>query len=255
MDYASSLLGLIPGSSARRTPGLRELLAKTELYLPADQVERIRDAADFGAEAHQGQKRLSGEPYIAHPLAAAQLLADLHLDADTIIGAILHDVIEDTPVAKDEIARRFGHDVAEIVDGVTKLDQIKFKSREEAQAESFRKMLLAMVRDLRVIMVKLADRTHNMRTIGAMSVQKRRQIARETLDIYAPVAERLGLYKIKLELEDLGFRALYPQRYRVIERALKRARANQKEFLGKIETVLHDALEKACIKATVESRE
>src|SRR5690606_18370211 len=211
--------------------------------------------AEFGAEAHQGQKRLSGEPYIAHPLAAAQLLADLHLDADTIIGAILHDVIEDTPVAKDEIARRFGHDVAEIVDGVTKLDQIKFKSREEAQAESFRKMLLAMVRDLRVIMVKLADRTHNMRTIGAMSVPRRRQIARETLDIYAPVAERLGLYKIKLELEDLGFRALYPQRYRVIERALRKARGNQKEFLGKIEKVLRDALEKAGIQASVESRE
>ncbi|MDQ2641723.1 MAG: bifunctional (p)ppGpp synthetase/guanosine-3',5'-bis(diphosphate) 3'-pyrophosphohydrolase [Pseudomonadota bacterium] len=255
MDYASSLLGLIPGTSARRTPGLKELLAKAELYLPPEQVDRIRDAADFGATAHQGQKRLSGEPYIAHPLAAAQLLADLHLDADTIIGAILHDVIEDTPVAKDEIERRFGKDVAEIVDGVTKLDQIKFKNREEAQAESFRKMLLAMVRDLRVIMVKLADRTHNMRTIGAMSVPKRRQIARETLEIYAPVAERLGLYKIKLELEDLGFRALYPQRYRVIERALKRARGNQKEFLGKIEKVLREALEKAGITATVESRE
>ncbi len=255
MDYASSLLGLIPGTSARRTPGLKELLAKVEVYLPPEQVDRIRDAADFGAAAHQGQKRLSGEPYIAHPLAAAQLLADLHLDADTIIGAILHDVIEDTPVAKDEIERRFGKDVAEIVDGVTKLDQIKFKNREEAQAESFRKMLLAMVRDLRVIMVKLADRTHNMRTIGAMSVAKRRQVARETLEIYAPVAERLGLYKIKLELEDLGFRALYPQRYRVIERALKRARGNQKEFLGKIEKVLREALEKAGIQATVESRE
>jgi guanosine-3',5'-bis(diphosphate) 3'-pyrophosphohydrolase len=255
MDYASSLLGLIPGSSARRTPGLKELLAKVEVYLPPEQVERIREAADFGATAHQGQKRLSGEPYIAHPLAAAQLLADLHLDADTIIGAILHDVIEDTPVAKDEIERRFGKDVAEIVDGVTKLDQIKFKNREEAQAESFRKMLLAMVRDLRVIMVKLADRTHNMRTIGAMSPAKRRQIARETLEIYAPVAERLGLYKIKLELEDLGFRAMYPQRYRVIERALKKARGNQKEFLGKIEKVLQEALEKAGIQATVESRE
>ncbi|HWL64159.1 MAG TPA: bifunctional (p)ppGpp synthetase/guanosine-3',5'-bis(diphosphate) 3'-pyrophosphohydrolase [Steroidobacteraceae bacterium] len=255
MDYASSLLGLIPGTSARRTPGLKELLAKAELYLPPEQVDRIREAADFGATAHQGQKRLSGEPYIAHPLAAAQLLADLHLDADTIIGAILHDVIEDTPVAKDEIERRFGKDVAEIVDGVTKLDQIKFKNREEAQAESFRKMLLAMVRDLRVIMVKLADRTHNMRTIGAMSVPKRRQIARETLEIYAPVAERLGLYKIKLELEDLGFRALYPQRYRVIERALRKARGNQKEFLGKIEKVLREALEKAGIAATVESRE
>jgi GTP diphosphokinase / guanosine-3',5'-bis(diphosphate) 3'-diphosphatase len=255
MDYASSLLGLIPGTSARRTPGLKELLNKVEIYLPPEQVERIRDAAEFGAEAHLGQKRLSGEPYIAHPLAAAEILADLHLDADTIVGAILHDVIEDTETSKEVIAQRFGKDVAEIVDGVTKLDQIKFKSREEAQAESFRKMLLAMVRDLRVIMVKLADRTHNMRTLGAMSVPKRRLIARETLDIYAPVAERLGLYKIKLELEDLGFRALYPQRYRVIERAIKRARGNQKEFLGKIETALNESLKKAGIAGKVESRE
>ncbi|MEO6080803.1 MAG: bifunctional (p)ppGpp synthetase/guanosine-3',5'-bis(diphosphate) 3'-pyrophosphohydrolase [Steroidobacteraceae bacterium] len=255
MDYASSLLGLIPGSSARRTPGLRELLNKVELYLPPEQVARIKDAAEFGAEAHLGQKRLSGEPYIAHPLAAAEILADLHLDADTIVSAILHDVIEDTPTPKEVIAQRFGADVAEIVDGVTKLDQIKFKSREEAQAESFRKMLLAMVRDLRVIMVKLADRTHNMRTLGAISVPKRRLIARETLDIYAPVAERLGLYKMKLELEDLGFQALYPQRYRVIERALKRARGNQKEFLGKIEVALTEGLKKADIQGKVESRE
>ena len=255
MDYASSLLGLIPGSSARRTPGLKELLAKAEQYLPPEQVERIREAAEFGAEAHQGQKRLSGEPYIAHPVAAAAILADLRLDADTIVAAILHDVIEDTPTPKEDIAQRFGADVAEIVDGVTKLDQIKFKNREEAQAESFRKMLLAMVRDLRVIMVKLADRTHNMRTIGAMSPAKRRSIARETLEIYAPVAERLGLYNIKLELEDLGFRALYPQRYRVIERALKRARGNQKEFLGKIEKALKESLKKAGIQGEVESRE
>src|SRR5262249_6546772 len=162
-----------------------------------------------GAEAHQGQTRLSGEPYITHPVAAAEILADLHLDADTIVGAILHDVIEDTPIAKRDIAERFGDDVAEIVDGVTKLDQVRFKRRQEAQAESFRKMLLAMVRDLRVILVKLADRTHNLRTIGVMAPAKRRQIARETLDIYAPVAERLGLYTMKLELEDLGFRTLY----------------------------------------------
>jgi RelA/SpoT family (p)ppGpp synthetase len=255
MDLAQSLLGLIPGTSARRTPGLSDLLSKAELYLPPEQVARIREAAEFGAEAHQGQKRLSGEPYISHPVAAAEILADLHLDADTIVGAILHDVIEDTPVAKDEIEKRFGKDVAEIVDGVTKLDQIKFKSREEAQAESFRKMLLAMVRDLRVIMVKLADRTHNMRTLDAMSAPRRRQIARETLEIYAPVAERLGLYKIKLELEDLGFRALYPQRYRVIERALKRARGNQKEFLGKIQVQLEEAMKKAGIAGSVESRE
>ena len=208
MDYASSLLGLLPGG--RRTPGLKELLATVGSYLAPDQVSRVREAAEFGTSAHHGQKRLSGEPYIAHPVATAAILADLHLDADTIIAAILHDVIEDTPTPKDQLAARFGADVAELVDGVTKLDQIKFKSREEAQAESFRKMLLAMVRDLRVILVKLADRTHNMRTIEAMAPARRRAIARETLEIYAPIAERLGLYNMKLELEDLGLQGALP---------------------------------------------
>jgi GTP diphosphokinase / guanosine-3',5'-bis(diphosphate) 3'-diphosphatase len=253
MDYASSLLGLLPGG--RRTPGLKELLAAVGSYLPPDQVERIRDAAEFGASAHKGQKRLSGEPFIAHPVAAASILADLRLDADTIVAAILHDVIEDTPTPKDQLAARFGADVAELVDGVTKLDQIKFKSREEAQAESFRKMLLAMVRDLRVVLVKLADRTHNMRTIEAVAPPRRRAIGRETLDIYAPIAERLGLYSLKLELEDLGFAALYPQRYRVLERAVKRARGNQKEFLKKIEQQITAGLLKSGIAARVEGRE
>jgi GTP diphosphokinase / guanosine-3',5'-bis(diphosphate) 3'-diphosphatase len=253
MDYASSLLGLLPGG--RRTPGLKELLATAGSYLAPEQVGRIREAAEFGASVHQGQKRLSGEPFIAHPVAAAAILADLHLDTDTIVAAILHDVIEDTPTPKDQLAARFGADVAELVDGVTKLDQIKFKSREEAQAESFRKMLLAMVRDLRVILVKLADRTHNMRTIEAMAPARRRAIARETLDIYAPIAERLGLYNIKLELEDLGFKALYPRRYQVLERTLRRARGNQKEFLKKIEQQLKAALLKSDIQAEVETRE
>lgn len=253
MDYASSLLGLLPGG--RRTPGLKELLASVGSYLPPEQVARIREAAEFGASAHKGQKRLSGEPYIAHPVAAAAILADLRLDGDTIIAAILHDVIEDTPTPKDQLASRFGATVAELVDAVTKLDQIKFKSREEAQAESFRKMLLAMVRDLRVILVKLADRMHNMRTIEAMSAPRRRAIARETLEIYAPIAERLGLYNMKLELEDLGFKALYPRRYLVLERALKKARGNQKEFLKKIEQQLNAALVKNEIAAKVETRE
>jgi GTP pyrophosphokinase len=253
MDYASSLLGLLPGG--RRTPGVKELLATVASYLPAEQVRRISEAAEFGASAHEGQTRLSGEPYITHPVAAASILADLHLDADTIIAAILHDVIEDTPTPKDQLALRFGADVAELVDGVTKLDQIKFKSRAEAQAESFRKMLLAMVRDLRVILVKLADRTHNMRTIGAMSPARRRAIARETLEIYAPIAERLGLYNMKLELEDLGFKALYPLRHQILERAVRRARGNQREFLKKIENQLGAALARAEISARVETRE
>jgi len=218
-------------------------------------VERVREAYDFGAEKHQGQKRVSGEPYITHPVAVADILADLRLDADTLVAAILHDVIEDTPTAKAEIASIFGQVVAELVDGVSKLDQIQFKNRQEAQAESFRKMLFAMVRDIRVIMVKLADRMHNMRTLGVMPPVKRRRSARETLEIYAPIAERLGLYAVKLELEDLGFRALYPYRYKVLERELKRARGNQKEFVGKIAATFKGALKQASIEAAVEGRE
>ena len=253
MDYASSILGFLPGG--RRSTGISQLLDKLETYLPPGQVERVREAYDFGAERHQGQKRVSGEPYITHPVAVADILADLKLDADTLVAAILHDVIEDTPTAKAEIATMFGQVVAELVDGVSKLDQIQFKNRQEAQAESFRKMLLAMVRDIRVIMVKLADRMHNMRTLGAMPPIKRRRIARETLEIYAPIAERLGLYMVKLELEDLGFRALYPYRYRVLEREIKRARGNQKQFIGKIEGTFTTALKKAEIAGGVEGRE
>ena len=253
MDYASSILGFLPGG--RRATGINQLISTVESYLPPEQVERIQAAYEFGAEAHRGQKRLSGEPYISHPVAAANILGELHLDAETLIAAILHDVIEDTPTAKTEIANRFGSEVAELVDGVTKLDQIHFKSQKEAQAESFRKMLLAMVRDIRVVLVKLADRTHNMRTLGAVPAPKRRAIAVETLEIYAPIAERLGLYTMKLELEDLGFRALYPHRYRVLEKELKRARGNQKQFIGKISVTLTTALGKSGIKAVVEGRE
>jgi len=253
MDYASSILGFLPGG--RRTTGISQLLDKLEGYLPPAQVERVREAYDFGAERHQGQKRVSGEPYITHPVAVADILADLKLDADTLVAAILHDVIEDTPTAKAEIVSVFGQVVADLVDGVSKLDQIQFKNRQEAQAESFRKMLFAMVRDIRVIMVKLADRMHNMRTLGVMPPMKRRRIARETLEIYAPIAERLGLYAVKLELEDLGFRALYPYRYRVLERELKRARGNQKQFISKIEATFKAALTKTDITAHVEGRE
>ncbi len=172
MSYASSILGLLPGG--RRAPGIAQLVSKIENYLPADQVERVRDAFDYAEVAHKGQKRQSGEAYITHPIAVADILADLHLDGATLTAAILHDVVEDTPSSMAEVEQKFGKEVAEIVDGVTKLEQVQFKSRKEAQAESFRKMILAMVRDIRVIMVKLADRTHNMRTIAAMSPEKRR---------------------------------------------------------------------------------
>ena len=253
MNYASSILGFLPGG--RRATGISQLLEKLESYLPPAQVERVREAYEFGEERHRGQKRVSGEPYITHPVAVADILADLRLDADTISAAILHDVIEDTPTAKAEIVSMFGNVVAELVDGVSKLDQIQFKNRQEAQAESFRKMLLAMVRDIRVIMVKLADRMHNMRTVGVMPPVKRRRIARETLEIYAPIAERLGLYTVKLELEDLGFRALYPHRYKVLEKELKRARGNQKEFITKISSNFKNALQKNSIAGKTEGRE
>jgi RelA/SpoT family (p)ppGpp synthetase len=253
MSYASSILGLLPGG--RRAPGIAQLISRIEAYLPPDQVERVREAFDYAEVAHKGQKRQSGEAYITHPVAVADILAELHLDGPTLTAAILHDVVEDTPSSMAEVEQKFGREVAELVDGVTKLDQVQFKSRKEAQAESFRKMILAMVRDIRVIMVKLADRTHNMRTLAAMPPEKRRSVARETLDIYAPIANRLGIHSVKLELEELGFRTLYPQRYRVIERELKRARGNQKEFLPKIVKALRQALVAAGVNGTVEARE
>ncbi len=253
MDVRSSLRSLLP--YGRRSIGINQLIDKLEGYLPAEDVERVQAAYDFAFQAHDGQRRRSGEPYITHPVAVADLLADLRLDAQTLIAAILHDVMEDTPTLKEEITTRFGAEVAELVDGVSKLDQIQFKSRAEAQAESFRKMLLAMVRDIRVIIVKLADRTHNMRTLGAMPPAKRRNIARETLDIYAPIANRLGMHSIKVELEDLGFRALYPRRYKVIETAVRKAKGNQKQFVARIATALEAALKKAGIPARVEGRE
>jgi guanosine-3',5'-bis(diphosphate) 3'-pyrophosphohydrolase len=253
MDVRSSLRSLLP--YGRRSIGINQLIDKLETYLPPEEVERVQAAYDFAFQAHEGQRRRSGEPYITHPVAVADLLADLRLDSETMIAAILHDVMEDTPTVKEEITARFGSEVAELVDGVSKLDQIQFKSRAEAQAESFRKMLLAMVRDIRVIMVKLADRTHNMRTLGAMPPAKRRNIARETLDIYAPIANRLGMHAIKVELEDLGFRSLYPRRYKIIETAVRRAKGNQKQFMVRINDALVAALEKAQIPARVEGRE
>jgi len=253
MDVTSSLRSLLP--YGRRSIGINQLVAKLEAYLPPEDIERVQAAYDFAFHAHEGQRRRSGEPYITHPVAVAGLLADLKLDSQTMIAAILHDVMEDTPIAKEEITTRFGPEVAELVDGVSKLDQIQFRSRAEAQAESFRKMLLAMVRDIRVIMVKLADRTHNMRTLGAMPPAKRRTIARETLEIYAPIANRLGMHAIKRELEVLGFRALYPNRYKVIETAVRHAKGNQKQFVGRIAEALEDALGKAGIAARLEGRE
>ncbi len=253
MQSPVSLLGKLP--VGRRTTGINDLVSELYTYLPQGDVERILAAYEFSAEAHEGQTRKSGEPYVSHPVAVARILAGMRLDAGTLMAALLHDVIEDTPTARGQIANLFGEEVAALVDGVSKLDQIQFRSRAEAQAESFRKMLLAMVEDIRVILVKLADRLHNMRTLGAMPAEKQRRIARETLDIYAPIANRLGINKMRLELEDLGFRSLYPYRYAVIERALRRATGNQKSFLKKIAVRLDDALAEAGIEARIISRE
>jgi guanosine-3',5'-bis(diphosphate) 3'-pyrophosphohydrolase len=211
-------------------------------YLPDAQIERVLRAFEIGAHAHAGQERKSGEPYITHPVAVAGILAELGLDAETIISAILHDTLEDTELSREALSAEFGDVVAELVDGVTKLDKMRFGSRQEADAESFRKMLLAMARDLRVILIKLADRLHNMRTLGAKDAPSRRRIARETLEIYAPIAQRLGMNKFKAELQDLGFRALYPDRYRVISERIRAAIGNRREAMGKIETALSTRL-------------
>ena len=253
MDYAASFLARLP--KRKRSIGLDRLNRRMEKYLPADQVAQVMQAYEFAAKAHEGQQRYSGEPYISHPVAVATILAELRLDAQTLMAALLHDVIEDTGVPKADIATMFGAEVAELVDGVSKLDKVEFRSRAEAQAESFRKMLFAMVGDMRVILVKLADRTHNMRTLWIMPPEKRRRIARETLEIYAPIANRLGMNAIRLELEDLGFRCLYPNRYRVLERALKRAQGNQKQVVQKIGKRFEQGLEEARIEARVAGRE
>ena len=207
-------------------------------YLNKEQVAEVYRAYVFGAEAHQGQRRVSGEPYIYHPIAVARILAEMHMDAPTIVAAILHDVIEDTATAKDQLINEFSEEVAELVDGVSKLTQVEFESKAEEQAENFRKMLLAMAKDIRVVIIKLADRLHNMRTLGVMRPDKRRRIAHETLEIYSPIANRLGMNTIRLELEDLGFIALYPMRYRVIDEGVKKARGNRKEIVNKIETAI-----------------
>jgi guanosine-3',5'-bis(diphosphate) 3'-pyrophosphohydrolase len=234
---------------------ISDLIKLLESYLEPDQVQEVYRAYLFGAEAHDGQHRLTGEPYIYHPVAAARILADLRLDHKSIIAAILHDVIEDTSTVKEQIATEFGSDVAELVDGVSKLTQIEFASQAEAQAENFRKMLLAMVRDIRVILVKLADRLHNMRTLGVMRPDKRRRIARETLDIYAPIANRLGINALRVELEELGFAALYPLRYKVLKKAVSDARGHRKEVLQKIETSIRRRVQQENIDGRILGRE
>jgi GTP diphosphokinase / guanosine-3',5'-bis(diphosphate) 3'-diphosphatase len=224
-------------------------------YLPESQIEALRQAYLVARDAHEGQTRSSGEPYIIHPIAVARILAEMRLDQETLMAALLHDVIEDTEVTKEDLASRFGDTVAELVDGVSKLDKLKFRDRKEAQAENFRKMIMAMAHDIRVILIKLADRTHNMRTLGALRPDKRRRIARETLEIFSPLAHRLGIHNIKTELEELGFEALYPNRYRVLKGVVAAARGNRKEMINKIHAEIEGRLDDAGIEGKVLGRE
>ena len=232
-----------------------DLCSILETYLDPDQISEVYRAYLFGAEAHEGQMRQSGEPYIYHPIAVAKTLAEMRMDHHSLVAAILHDVIEDTATAKEQLEREFGAEVAELVDGVSKLTHLHFESKAEAQAENFRKMMLAMVRDVRVMMVKLADRLHNMRTVGALRPDKRRRIARETLEIYAPIAQRLGMNAMRRELELLGFRAYWPQRYATLERAVQRARGHRKEVLQRIEASVVNRMEEAGVVARIIGRE
>jgi len=224
-------------------------------YLTEPQLEALRQSYVVARDAHEGQTRSTGEPYIIHPVAVARILAEMRLDNETLMAALLHDVIEDTETTKEELEAQFGNTVAELVDGVSKLDKLKFRDRKEAQAENFRKMVLAMVQDIRVILIKLADRTHNMRTLGALRPDKKRRIARETLEIYAPLAHRLGIHNIKVELEELGFEALYPNRYRVLKEVVRAARGNRKEIIQRILSEITGRLEEVGLNARVFGRE
>ena len=224
-------------------------------YLPADQVAIVQRAYVVARDAHEGQMRSSGDPYITHPVAVTSLLANMKLDHETLAAALMHDVIEDTPVSKQDLADEFGDTIADLVEGVSKLDKLKFKDKKEFQAENFRKMVMAMTQDIRVILIKLADRTHNMRTLGALRPDKKRRIAKETLEIYAPIANRLGIHEFKNELENLGFQALYPMRSRALAAAVKQARGNRKEVIQNIQTEIETRLEEVGINGEVLGRE
>ncbi len=236
----------------REDSPLTQLIRK---YLNEEEVQLVWQAYRYAEHAHAGQTRKTGEPYITHPISVACILARLHLDLPTLLAALLHDVVEDTHVNSAEIAELFGKQVGDLVDGLTKLDKVELQTATQAQAENFRKMLLAMSQDVRVILVKLADRLHNMQTLEAMRPEKQKRIARETLDIYAPIANRLGLNPIYHELEDLSFKYLYPNRHRVIDKAIRTARGNRKEVIGKIQEAIQNQLTQYQIAFDVQGRE
>jgi len=237
------------------TVSLASLLAKLQTYLPESDLQKVREAYRFADAAHLGQYRASGEPYISHPVAVAELCADWKLDTQAIMAALLHDTAEDKGITQAELIEHFGSTVADLVDGLTKLDKLQFSSREQNQSESFRKMLLAMARDIRVILVKLADRLHNMRTLGAMAASKRLRISRETMEIYAPIAHRLGLNQVYRELQDLGFANSHPNRYAVLSRAVLTARGNRHGLVEKIMAAAQAALDEAKVPAQISGRE
>ncbi len=232
-----------------------DLCLYIESYLKPEQIRKVFAAYQFGADAHKGQRRKSGEPFIQHPIAVARILAEMRMDHKCLMAAMLHDVIEDTPMAKEQLAVRFDQEIADLVDGVSKLTKMDFKSRAEAQAASFRKMMMAMTRDIRVILIKLADRLHNMRTIGAMPPDARRRISRETLDIYAPIANRLGISRLRIELEDLGFEHYWPWRFQVLKRALRQGRGNSHQVIGEVECAIRERLEGEGIVAEASGRQ
>lgn len=249
----ASELDFIQESEPKLT--IDDLCFATSNYLESSQVESIRRAYHFAEQSHEGQTRRSGERYITHPLAVAHVLAMMHMDYECIMAGLLHDVIEDTTYTKDDLIREFGEQVAELVEGLTKLAKATFENREHAQAENLRKMLLAMSKDIRVIIVKLADRLHNMRTLGHLRPEKRRRIAYETLDIYAPIAQRLGMNLMRCELEDLGFHVLYPIRYRVLADAVRKARGNRKEIVSQITSSILNRMEQEGLSADIQGRE
>ncbi|MBP7958645.1 MAG: bifunctional GTP diphosphokinase/guanosine-3',5'-bis pyrophosphate 3'-pyrophosphohydrolase [Thiopseudomonas sp.] len=236
-------------------PALDRLSRQLSTYLSSDQVNAVRRAYYYAEQAHDGQLRSSGEHYVTHPLAVATILAEMHMDHQSLMAAMLHDVIEDTGIPKEALVAQFGESVAELVDGVSKLTQMKFGTKAEAQAENFQKMAMAMARDIRVILVKLADRLHNMRTLGALNAEKRRRIAKETLEIYAPIANRLGMNRIYAEFEDLGFKAMYPMRAARIQSAVKSSRGNRKEIVQKIQESIAHCLEREGLPGEVSGRE
>ena len=236
-------------------PAIDTLADRLSTYLGPDQVNLVRRAYFYAEQAHDGQRRRSGEAYVTHPLAVANILADMHMDHQSLMAAMLHDVIEDTGIPKEALIAQFGETVAELVDGVSKLTQMNFETKAEAQAENFQKMAMAMARDIRVILVKLADRLHNMRTLEVLAGEKRRRIAKETLEIYAPIANRLGMHSMRVEFEDLGFKAMHPMRSERIRAAVRRARGNRNEIVEKIEQSLIHCLEREGLEGEVMGRE